>query len=57
VYRYNVRRSLLFDINMLAGEFPVVLGEALERALESRVPEPLLANVAIANAGLAAMSD
>ena len=57
VYRYEVTRSLLFDINMLTGEFQTVLSEALERALTSRVPEPLLANVALANAGLAAMSD
>jgi UDP-GlcNAc:undecaprenyl-phosphate GlcNAc-1-phosphate transferase len=57
VYRYEVQRSLLFDINMLTGEFPSVLGEALERAFSMRIPEPLLANVALASAGVAAMSD
>ena len=57
VYRYEISRNLLFDINMLTGEFRIVLSEALERALASRVPEPLLANVAIVEAGLAAMSD
>lgn len=57
VYRHDVTHNLLFDINLLTGEFRNVLGEALERAMESRVPEPLLARVALANAGLAAMSD
>jgi len=57
VYRYEISRSLLFDINMLTGEFQSVMGEALERALESRLPEPIMPNVAIASAGLAAMSD
>jgi UDP-GlcNAc:undecaprenyl-phosphate GlcNAc-1-phosphate transferase len=57
VYRYEITRNLLFDINMLTGEFRSVLSEALERVLTSSVPEPLLANVVIPDAGLAAMSD
>jgi hypothetical protein len=57
VYRYEIQRNLLFDINMLTGEFSIVLGEALERALSTRIPEPLLANVRLASAGVAAMSD
>jgi len=57
VYRHQVDRNLLIDINMLTGEFRAVLAEAVERAMESRVPEPLLASVALASTGLAAMSD
>lgn len=58
VYRGDVSRNLLFDVNMLMGDFQAVLSEALERVQESRVPEPLLVNVAaMQNAGLAAMSD
>jgi len=57
VYRNDVSRSLRFDINMLMGDFQSVLSESLERALATRVPEPLLAPVAMQNAGLAAMSD
>ena len=57
VYRDEISRNLLFDINMLTGEFRSVLSEALDRALASHVSAPLLANVALANAGVAAMSD
>jgi len=58
VFRYRVDRSLLFDINMLTGEFQDVLSSALERALEYQVPaQAPLPNVDIASAGLAAMSD
>jgi len=57
VYRYEIARNLLIDINMLTGEFRTVLADALERAMETRMPEPLLANVSLANTGLAAMSD
>ena len=57
VYRREVTRNLLIDINLLTGEFRSVLAEALERTMETRVSEPLLANVALANTGLAAMSD
>ena len=57
VYRSDVTHNLLFDINMLMGDFQSVLSEALERALETRVPAPILAPVALQNAGLAAMSD
>ncbi|MGZ4788588.1 MAG: MraY family glycosyltransferase [Terriglobales bacterium] len=57
VYRHEISRNLLFDINMLTGEFRAVLSEALDRALTAPAPEPLLADMALANAGLAAMSD
>ena len=57
VYRQEVDRNLLFDINMLSGEFQSVLSDALERALEAPVAPAMLANVALADAGLAAMSD
>lgn len=56
VYRYEISRSLLFDINMLTGDFQTVLAEALERCVESPIPAPILTNVAMAD-GLAAMSD
>lgn len=57
VYRYDASHNLLFDINMLTGEFRTVLSEALERANVPLVPEPLLPNVDLADASLAAMSD
>lgn len=57
VYRGDVSHNLLIDINMLMGDFQAVLGEALERATDERLPEPMLAPVALQNAGLAAMSD
>jgi UDP-GlcNAc:undecaprenyl-phosphate/decaprenyl-phosphate GlcNAc-1-phosphate transferase len=58
VFRYRSASNLLFDINMLTGEFQAALSSALERAFENR--EPLHAvppNLDIASAGLAAMSD
>jgi UDP-GlcNAc:undecaprenyl-phosphate GlcNAc-1-phosphate transferase len=57
VYRNDVKHNLRFDINMLMGDFQSVLSEALDRALETRVPEAMLTPVALQNAGLAAMSD
>jgi UDP-GlcNAc:undecaprenyl-phosphate GlcNAc-1-phosphate transferase len=36
VFRADTNRNLLFDINLLTGEFQRVLGEAVERALRMR---------------------
>ncbi len=57
VYRNDASRNLLFDVNMLLGDFQTVLSEAVERALGTHVPEPLLPAIQLQNAGLAAMSD
>jgi UDP-GlcNAc:undecaprenyl-phosphate GlcNAc-1-phosphate transferase len=37
IYRFYTDRALLVDINLLTSVFPVVLADALERALPSRV--------------------
>jgi UDP-GlcNAc:undecaprenyl-phosphate GlcNAc-1-phosphate transferase len=46
VYRSELSRNLLFDVNLLSGEFQTVLANALERALKVKEEEGLLARVA-----------
>jgi len=58
VFRHRADKNLLFDVNMLTGEFQAVLSSALERAFEYRPEAPVvLPSVDIASAGLATMSD
>jgi UDP-GlcNAc:undecaprenyl-phosphate GlcNAc-1-phosphate transferase len=52
VFREDARRSLLFDINLLTGEFQTVLANAVERALRSREGEGVLARVTAAGSPL-----
>jgi UDP-GlcNAc:undecaprenyl-phosphate/decaprenyl-phosphate GlcNAc-1-phosphate transferase len=52
VYRQQSARNLLFDINMLTGDFQVALGRALGRALEDGEQDSLLTSVAAATAAL-----
>lgn len=47
VYRGHNCRNLLFDINLLTGEFQSVLSSALQRALEAPEESDLLATVAV----------
>jgi hypothetical protein len=35
IYRFYTARALLVDTNLLTSEFPVVLADALDRALSS----------------------
>jgi len=58
VYRHDLTRNLLFDINMLTGEFQAVLSHALERVLEpAALSQQLAPPLPLADASLAAMSD
>ncbi len=46
VYRCDASRQLLFDINLLTGEFQTVLGHALQRALAIPIAVGVLSRVA-----------
>jgi UDP-GlcNAc:undecaprenyl-phosphate GlcNAc-1-phosphate transferase len=47
VYRRKTSRNLLFDINMLSGEFQSVLSRALDRALQKYQAESLTATLPV----------